>query len=270
MAIESTHEISVRARTVVKRFRYGYSAEAAREWRALSLLHQHAPGHAPRPIRACLDAQQPAIVMSRLPGESLTGPVTAVQLDAIALALDRVHHAPPAAAYSRFERTFPPESFPAQIRKLASACPEDTVDPLTRHALQQALAWLSTDDPATTVTRGNVHQVFAQGDGNLANYLWDGTGVRVVDFEDSGPSGRAQALADFTEHLTVWAHGGIDAEDFLSRFDLCPTERDDVLNLRRIMAAHWLTMLLPGGHASRRNPAGIEQRAAVRLLQLLA
>ena len=269
MAIESTHEISVRERTVVKRFRHGCGAEATREWRALSLLHEHAPGLAPRPIGASLDEQQPEIVMSRVPGQSLTGHVTSNQLDAIALALDRMHYAPPAAAYSGFERTFPPETFPAQIQKLAAACPEDTADPLTRHALQEVLAWLTTGDWAARLAESDQYQVFGQGDGNLANFLWDGTNVRVVDFEDSGPSSRAQALADFTEHLTVWAHGGIDADDFLNRFDLSPAERDEVLNLRRIMAAAWLIMLLPGGRASQRNPAGTEQRAAGRLLDLL-
>ena len=32
--------------------------------------------------------------------------------------------------------------------------------------------------------------VFGQGDGNLANYLWDGERVRLVDFEDSGQAPR--------------------------------------------------------------------------------
>lgn len=30
--------------------------------------------------------------------------------------------------------------------------------------------------------------VLGQADANLANFLWDGTQVRIVDFEDSGPS----------------------------------------------------------------------------------
>lgn len=269
MTIESTHEIGMQASTVVKRFRRGCGAQAAREWRALSLLHEHAPGLAPRPIRATLDDQQPAVVMSRLPGQSLKGPVTCSQLDEIARAFDRVHHAPPIAAYGGFERTFPPEAFPAQIQEIAAACPQDRADPLTRHALQEFLAWLATDDWTARLAEIDHHQVFAQGDGNLANFLWDGTTVQVVDFEDSGPSSRAQALADFTEHLTVWAHGGVDADDFLGRFDLNPSQRGDVLILRRIMAAHWLTMLVPGGMANHRNPAGTEQRAAGRLLDLL-
>jgi thiamine kinase-like enzyme len=36
--------------------------------------------------------------------------------------------------------------------------------------------------------------VFGSGDGNLANFLWDGSRVRVVDFEFSGRSEHLLAL----------------------------------------------------------------------------
>jgi len=47
--------------------------------------------------------------------------------------------------------------------------------------------------------------VLGQGDGNLANFLWDGGQVRIVDFEDSGPSDRAFELAVLVEHLSAVA-----------------------------------------------------------------
>ncbi len=93
--------------------------------------------------------------------------------------------------------------------------------------------------------------------------------MRLVDFEDSGRDGRAQELADFVEHITVWAHAGIDAGEFLDRFDLTPAERRQIPDLRRLHAAHWVMILLPGGSAHDRNPPGTFERQASRLLGLL-
>lgn len=51
----------------------------------------------------------------------------------------------------------------------------------------------------------------------------------MVDFEDSGRGDQATELADFVEHVTVWADAGINAEAFLDRFDLHPSERQQIL-----------------------------------------
>jgi hypothetical protein len=139
---------------------------------------------------------------------------------------------------------------------------------LPGHALRAALSWLESGW-ASELRSTDARLVFGQGDGNLANHLWDGNRVRLVDFEDSGPSTRARELADFVEHISVWAHGQVDAASFLSRFDLSADERRQVLVLRRLFAAFWLMMLIPGGRASQRNPAGTLELQAARMLTLL-
>jgi thiamine kinase-like enzyme len=111
--------------------------------------------------------------------------------------------------------------------------------------------------------------VFAQGDPNLANHLWDERSVHLVDFESSGRGDRATELADFVEHITVWAHAGINADAFLDRFDLNPGERQRITHLRRVFAAFWVMRLLPSGSAYHRNPPGTFERQASRLLDLL-
>ena len=116
---------------------------------------------------------------------------------------------------------------------------------------------------------GPARAVFAQCDPNLANHLWDGHDVRLVDFERAGRGDRATELADFVEHITVWAHAGIDAEVFLDCFDLSAVERQRIKQLRRLVAAFWVMRLLPTGSASRRNPPGTHERQARRLLDLL-
>jgi len=151
---------------------------------------------------------------------------------------------------------------------MAGACNAELLDPLPRQAYRAALAWLDSgwaQRPAPVTGQ----PVFAQCDPNLANHLWDGHGVHLVDFETSGRGDQATELADFTEHITVWAHAGINAEAFLDRFDLNPGERQQITHLRRLFAAFWVMRLLPGGSAHYRNPPGTFERQASRLLDLL-
>ncbi len=109
----STHGVAVEEGIAVKRFRSHvdgderrlYGDEPRREWRALKLLARYAPGLAPRPIWADLDADPPLIAMSQVPGEPLgTRPVTKAQEDAIAAALSRLHHAIPPSVLGTVDR----------------------------------------------------------------------------------------------------------------------------------------------------------------------
>lgn len=274
----STHRITVEEGTAVKRFRSHvdgderrlYGNEPRREWRALKLLARYAPGLAPRPNRADLYGNPPLIAMSQVPGEPLgMCPVTEAQEDAIAAALSRLHHAIPPSVLVTVERTPGcPQLLPDRIQDMSYACNSELLDSLPRQAYRAALAWLGSGraERSASVTG---QPVFAQCDPNLANYLWDGDSVHLVDFEVSGRGDRATELADFVEHVTVWAHAGIDAEDFLDRFDLNPGERQQIAQLRRLFAAFWVMRLLPGSSAYQRNPPGTFERQASRLLDLL-
>lgn len=273
----ATHGITVEEGIAVKRFRSHvgddrrlYGDEPRREWRALKLLARYAPGLAPSPVRADLDADPPLIAMSHVPGEPLgTRPVSEAQEDAIAAALNRLHHAIPAPVLETVEGApGSPQLLPDRIRDMARACNAELLDPLPRRAHRAALAWLDSgwaEHPAS----GAGQPVFAQGDPNLANHLWDGHSVHLVDFEASGRGNRATELADFVEHITVWAHAGIDAEAFLDHFDLDPGERQQITQLRRLFAAFWVMRLLPSGSAYQRNPPGTFERQASRLLDVL-
>ena len=268
----TTHGVVFGERTAVKRFRHWAHGEPRREWRALTLLARYAPGLAAEPVRANLDGDPPEIVMSRVPGDPLgTRPATDTQTDAIAAALRRLHHALPAPVLDTAGQAGYGDGLrhvSDRMRELTAACRAELLDPLPRQAYDAALAWLDSGGPqACDLTV--LHPVFAHADSNLANRLWDGSEVRLVDFEISGRDGRAQELADFVEHITVWAHAGINAETFLGRFDLTPAERRQVRALRRLHAAHWVMILLPGGSANHRNPPGTLERQASRTLELL-
>ncbi len=82
-------------------------------------------------------------------------------------------------------------------------------DPLVQAAYAAGVDWLTwavavPGDPAGR------QPVFGQGDANLANFLWDGERVRMVDFEDSGLSDRAFELAVLVEHISAWLGAGLE------------------------------------------------------------
>jgi aminoglycoside phosphotransferase len=265
----ATHEIDVDAGrgVVIKRFRSWGRGEPAREWDALRLLAEFAPGLAAAPVRADLAADPPVIEMSRLPGVPLGGaPLSAAQADALALALGRLWNAVPRARLTDLNG---PGLNASQLahRVAGMLAAQHTIDDraLVRRAWQAGADWFA-GDALDGLNGGDV--VLGQGDSNLANFLWDGTRVRIVDFEDCGPSDRAFELAVLVEHISAWSDAGLSAEVFLALFDLTAAEQVKVREYRRLAALFWLLMLLPGSPAHHRNPPGTLERQAARLLLL--
>jgi Ser/Thr protein kinase RdoA (MazF antagonist) len=195
---------------VIKRFRSWDRREPAREWIALLLLAEFAPG------LADLTADPPVIEMSRLPGAPLGGtPLSAAQADALALALDRLWNAVPRA---RLTDPDGPGLNASQLTRHVTGmlAAHHTMDDraLVRHAWEAGTNWFSSG-ALDGLNGGAV--VLGQGDSNLANFLWDGTQVRIVDFEDSGPSDRTFELAVLVEHISAWSDAGLSADAFLPR-----------------------------------------------------
>ena len=82
------------ADVVRKTFVSWSQGEPEREWLALVHLDEHAPGLAPRPIAQLDVAGRPAVVMSRVPGDPLSGALSARQTVALGRALRRLFVAP--------------------------------------------------------------------------------------------------------------------------------------------------------------------------------
>jgi Ser/Thr protein kinase RdoA (MazF antagonist) len=268
----TTHElIRLPGGAVRKRYRSWARGEPGREWTALTLLAEQAPDLAPAPRRDRLDEVPPSIEMSALPGRPLAGPLNDAQADALAESLARLWGTVPAprlrAAYGSATNC---ASFCRQVRGL-SVPHGETADPVGDRALARAAcdagrSWLSGFVPEPEEPD---RLVLGQGDANLANFLWDGARVRIVDFEDSGPSDRPFELALVVEHRSMWHDGGVDGDGFVDRFELSARERGRLLELRRLAALYWL--LRPGraGEARRVDGAFVDERQAERLLALL-
>jgi hypothetical protein len=260
----TTHVIEVGDDQVIKRFRSWDRGEHVREWMALTLLASYAPDLAPTPLGADLTSNPPYIRMSRVPGRPLDGQkVTPGLSDAIAAAIGRLHSAVPRDVVARQ----PPQPWLAvgvasQMRSIVAASSAKDGDVLAYSAFDAAMRWLGR---ATDPEPEEHSVVFGQGDGNLANYLWDGERVRLVDFEDSGRSDRAFELAAFAEHVSVWHDAGVETGGLLGRFELTRPERARVLFFRRAFALYWLLKLLDRGE----DCQDTLHRQASRLLAVL-
>lgn len=246
---------------VIKRFRSWDRGEHQREWQALTLLAEFAPGLAPAPLSADLDADPPAITMTRLPGKPLASqPVTARHLDALAVTLNYLHTCVPASALDRVrpQRLLDTGRSVRHLRSYVAAMRDPDGEPAVQAAVSAAARWLAqAAEPALPPTT-----VFGQGDANLGNFLWDAPRLRVVDFEDSGRSDRAFELADLTEHYATVHDAGISADNVLGRFDLTAAEHARVLFFRRELAINWL-------HIVHKRPGPVPGQQAERVRSLL-
>jgi hypothetical protein len=252
----STHDLAwLSGGRLRKRYTDWERGEHHREWMILQALSPNVPDLVPQPLEADLDAVPPWIEMSTVPGEPLSGSLTAQQLDALEATLRRVWSVPVV--------DLPPRRFhPAEARSVVGSGLAAAARPsgFAGKAYDVCTEFLAGPVPELHAT------VVGQGDANLANYLWDGETVRLVDFEDGGASEVAYELGFIVEHL---AGRETDWTPLLDRFagEVNPARLRDA---RLTSAAHWLLLLLPGGPAARRNPPGTLQAQAERILTQLA
>ncbi len=249
-----THEVTVDGAVLTKRYTSWRRGEHRREWTVLRHVHRYAPDLVPRPVAADLDARPPTVTMSVVPGTPLCGALTAEQTDALATAITALW-------------AVPHEGVPAPWADDLGFARRLTDGPrpgggVAAAAYDAALTWWDGPDPAVLRCPPPV-TVLGHRDPNLGNYLWDGTRVRIVDFEDAAVSDPATELAILAEHLSLRE---VDADAFCARFAV---DRRRLRAARRLWAMFWLRLLLPGGPAARRNPAGTADRQAGRLLRLL-
>lgn len=270
----TTHLVDIGEDEVVKRFRSWDRGEHLREWQALTLLASYAPDLAPAPLSADLTSVPPQVRMSRVPGLPLGGlpldrlppdgqAVTPGHLDAVAAAISRLHAAVPRDVVAGLRpQPWLEVGVVSRMWSIVAESPAADGDAPARAAFDAGMRWLGrAADPQPEPPS----VVFGQGEGNLANYLWDGERVRLVDFEDSGRSDRAYELAAFAEHLSVWHDARIETGALLGRFELTRAERERVLFLRRAFTFYWLLKLLN----QRENRPDTLHRQAGRLLAVL-
>ncbi|MCD0486074.1 aminoglycoside phosphotransferase family protein [Streptacidiphilus sp. ASG 303] len=264
----STHAIEMGPTSVIKRFSVGDRERCEREFRALTLLAAYAPGLAAKPLLSELAAPQPTLVMSRLSGSPLRGSsLDHRQLKVLADAVTAMHNAvPPSVLAGVPLRPGHQGELITHLRTWSAVERRDDSSVVARGKVA-GLAWLAQSGLENG--EPDVPAAFGPGDGNLANYLWDGNKVQVVDFEDSGRSDRAFELAEITEHVSSWIGPPLDVSSFLAHVDLTAAEASRLRDCRRLLALVWLFLLSFDDPDSPRNPPGTAERQADRLMELL-
>lgn len=267
-----THHVTVGTHRVRKRFTSWQNGEADREWKCLTLLDEHAPGLAPRPLERTVEDGAPVIVMERVPGTPLDiVPLTEEQNNSLGASLRRLYDVPLNAILESG----------LQERRLGPNALEQYLD----EALQQVGDLSSCRDPAAVEaaiatgrrfvasTLGGPREtlpVMGIADLNPANVLWDGTVCRLVDFEDGGRTSRDFDLADHVEHIAARPHRVYDANLLSRAIGLTEAEHQRFYTYRKLWALFWLHALLPGNSAYLRNPHGATESQAHYALGLLA
>jgi Predicted choline kinase involved in LPS biosynthesis len=196
--------------------------------------------------------------------------VTAEQTAALADAVETLQRAIPSEVLLGLpSRLLHPRDALRNLRAWCARRPPPVADPLVAEAFGAVTDWVGRPR-LDEVFAAEPPPVFGSGDGNLANFLWDGSRVRVVDFEFSGRSDRAYEVAEVLEHLSARAYDAFDPEVLLSRFELTASESARLRDCRRLLALFWFLAVLSEDPADPRNPPGTGVRQAEHLLALLA
>lgn len=249
-----THLLRRDGNLVTKTYREWNRDQHIREWDALNRISGDAPGLAPAPVSALLEARPPSITMTVVPGEPITGPWTDRQIRLLAEALRSLWSVPSEGfiAIDMHEAAY--------WRRRASRA----VGPLNdveQEAYEVAAEWIAHPD-LDLLLDGRQPRILGHGDPQPGNLLYDGSSIRLVDFEDAGVSDVCFELANFAEHLGA-RDTGLDRVA-----DLIEHDENRYLQCRRLLASFWLFRLLPRPDGSRRVRTVTAAEQATRLLDL--
>lgn len=222
------------------------SRRAEREWVMLSLLARRGHPRVPEPVWHTFRSGRPAIIMTFVPGEPLSdADLQPEQLDAITEALTDLYSITPADVPEPVAEVATPA--PAMLHRLRAqwATPGAVADPGRQQAAQLWHRWAQGPDPET-ILRPPAGRVLGRGDPSLANLLWGGAHVTLLDFEYSGWTDPAYELADLVEHPRSRGTPNATWDAFVDRFalDLAAQARHSAA--RRMLALFWLARWQPG------------------------
>jgi aminoglycoside phosphotransferase (APT) family kinase protein len=231
-------------------------SRAAREWAALCYLERVSYPLAAQPMRYDPAPPSPAILMDLLPGRALAGAeLSRRQLTALGQAVDGLHALRiEGAGFADAAATA--ASMLARVRRAVV----DASAMSTGFTLD-CQRWLGSSHAEALSQPGR--PVFGKGDAGLGNCLWDGTTLRLVDFEYSGISDRPFDLAELVEHIEARATPDATWQAFLAERQLGTEEWTRLSVARKLLAIFW-AFRLPA------EPAEIQAAQTERAGRLLS
>jgi hypothetical protein len=217
-----------------------------REWHGLA--HVAGLGSAPSPLWLDMDAEQPALGMTLIPGSPILDvqdPTSAIKsLAEVTRAMQAIPLSDPLASLERVD------SISHYIARLTDVWPDQLADATDDSQTADMLAllhrWEDSGD-ADTLSRP-APPVYSRGDANLLNWHQDGHQTYVVDFEFSGHSDIAVDAADHIEHISARAipdHIWTSAQADLG---INHSNRGRFNAAQRTIALRWLAVLWKQRH----------------------
>ena len=217
---------------------------ARHEWAALSVLAAAGIDAVPHPIGVQL-SPTPAVAMTLLPGHPQGGaPLTVEQIRQLADLFAVLHAITPDAVPGPVPRVrLSVAPMLAEVRHRWSACDTDDATPVRKDLRLLWQDWAA--GPAPALLSRPTPAVFGHGDPNPSNCLWDGSRVRLVDFEYAGWSDPHHEAALLVEH--VQSRTTPDATWSLFEDLACPDEADRtrVHAARGLVAWFWTMEFWP-------------------------
>ncbi len=220
-----------------------------REWQTLTLLYRRGRPIVPEPVWHGEHPDRPAIVMAFARGIGLGAhPLEPPQLDALtdgltalyAITPDDVDEllpdvvTPAPAMVTRMRRTWTALNATADSAGITDA----GMAAERRNLLEAWKRWSSGPEPQRLAAPAP--RALGRGDPSLANFLWDGDRLTLLDFEYSGWTDPAFELADLVEHTQSRETPDDVWEEFIHRFDLDQPALERHHAARRLMCFFWL------------------------------
>ena len=225
----------------IKVFKTDIRQRGQREWESLLYLREKGIDYVPTPYQfATVDGT--AVLVMELVGGSHLGHrhLSRDQLAILACQVKRLH-------------VLPFEGRPEKARVfLASERVNGLVDSMKEVPVQDHLTAKCLDlwhtlsqGPALGLLRQTTELVFSRMDTSLANLMWDGVTIRMVDLEYGGWTERVFDLAEQVEH--VQSHETPDSEWawYLQQFPLKPEEHLRLRFAQHLLAFDWARRFWP-------------------------
>ncbi|MDG4805981.1 aminoglycoside phosphotransferase family protein [Micromonospora sp. WMMD1120] len=216
---------------------------AEREWAALTLLAPHHLHTVPAPLWHDAAPVEPAIGMTRLHGQPLTGaadPLAALR--ALADTTRRLQAVPLTGPLAELPRVDCGEHYLARLTQtwpdLLASQPNDPLTPTMQRLLE---TWrLSGDADMVTAQAAGV---LSRGDANLLNWMLTDSGAACVDFEYAGYSNVEFDAADLVEHISGRAVPDSIWVQLLPDLGITDATRRRFAANQRTCALRWLAVL---------------------------
>lgn len=225
----------------IKIFKVDIRQRGQREWASLLHLRENGIDYVPTPYQFVTVDGTPILVMELVHGSHLGHKhLSRDQLEILACRVKRLHLLPYEGRPENARVFLAPERVDGLIDLMKGVPVQDQP---TAQCLD--LWTILSRGPALDLLRQTTELVFSRMDTSLANLMWDGDTIRLVDLEYGGWTERVFDLAEQVEHVQSRGTPDSEWEWYLQQFPLQPEEHIRLKQAQRLLAFDWARRFWP-------------------------